>query len=360
MSLLASSWRSVGRTSASSGATAKTAPPVYRVADLARYFPVSRGVFRAPKKWIKAVDGVSFSIPQGTTFGLVGESGCGKTTLARILVGIEKPSSGAVYVNGKNLFEAGDDFFRAYRSTVQMVFQDPFASLDPRMRVRDIIREPLDTHSRLSRRQKHVRVEEVLELVGLRKAVGRLRPHQFSGGERQRIALARAMALNPRIIILDEPVSSLDASVRAQILNLLIDMQEMSGYTYLFISHDLAAVRYVSHTVGVMYLGKLVEIADSKTFHAKPLHPYAQALLASKMTATQHPGEEHALISGEVPSAIAMPPGCRFHPRCPFAMPVCSAVEPELRELAEGQSAACHLYGLGERGEGEPQTLEPR
>jgi oligopeptide/dipeptide ABC transporter ATP-binding protein len=324
-------------------------PPLYRADAVAKHFPVSRGVFRAPEGSVKAVDGVTFSIERGTTFGLVGESGCGKTTLARILLGIERPSSGAVYFGGSSLYDGSREFLKQYRATVQIVFQDPFSSLNPRMRVRDIIREPLDANSTLSSERKQERVAEVLDLVGLRPGSAALHPHQFSGGERQRIALARALAPNPSVLVLDEPVASLDMSVRAQILNLLVDIQKEYGYTYLFISHDLAAVRYMSHKIGVMYLGKLVELADAETFHDQPLHPYAQALLQSKSGALRA-SEQDDLIAGEVPSPINLPSGCRFHPRCPHAMAVCSSVQPELLLQSDTQAVACHLYtAMGEK-----------
>jgi peptide/nickel transport system ATP-binding protein len=332
---------------------------MYEVANVTKHFPISRGVFKAATGAVKAVDGVSFSIERGTTFGLVGESGCGKTTLARILLGIEKPTSGAVYFEGTSLYEASPEFSRQYRSNVQIVFQDPFSSLNPRMRVRDVIREPLHANSSLSRSQKRARVEEVLDLVGLRQEVGALHPHQFSGGERQRIALARALAPNPSVIVLDEPVASLDMSVRAQILNLLVDLQKEYGYTYLFISHDLAAVRYTSTKIGVMYLGKLVEIASGETFHTKPLHPYAHALLQSKTAGSFRGSDGHLVIAGEVPNPIMTPTGCRFHTRCPYFQPTrCRDEEPLLRTVQDHQ-VACHFAEQIQASGIQPHRVEP-
>lgn len=316
---------------------------LHRVADVRRYFPLTRGILKRRVGWIKAVDGVSLSLQRGKTFGLVGESGCGKTTLSRLILGIDKPSSGVISFEGTDIHTASSAFRRRYRSLVQVVFQDPFSSLNPRMRVGPIIGEPLRTNASMDRAKSKARVEEVLELVGLRPSASAMHPHQFSGGERQRIAIARALAPHPQVLLLDEPVASLDVSVRAQVLNLFMDFQEKFGYTYLFISHDLAAVRYLSHRIGVMYLGKLVEVADAKELYREPLHPYTRALLESSTT-TKLSATVQDVVTGEVPSPIEIPSGCRFRTRCPFVMAKCATVEPELREHRPGHWAACHLY----------------
>jgi peptide/nickel transport system ATP-binding protein len=319
--------------------------PILTVEDLRVQFAVKRGpIFRRETIPLKAVDGVSFAIRQGETLSLVGESGCGKTTTARAILMLEAPSGGQVRWRGKDLRALAGGETRAYRAAVQAVFQDPYSSMDPRMRVGDFVAEPLLLDPDLSAEQRRQRVAEVLQQVGLRPEDAHLFPHQFSGGQRQRIAIARALASSPQVVVLDEPVSSLDVSIRAQIMNLLKELQDRLGLSYLFIAHHLGTVRYMRHNVGVMYLGQMVELAASEELFTNPLHPYTKALLSAALP--DHPDlqREEVLLRGEVASATAVPAGCRLHPRCPFAMPVCAEVEPAWREIAPGHWTACHLY----------------
>ncbi|MGD9614764.1 MAG: ABC transporter ATP-binding protein [Alphaproteobacteria bacterium] len=319
--------------------------PLLEIESLTKHFPVTTALF--PKRrisWVKAVDGIDFSIDPGETVGVIGESGCGKTTTSKLILLQEEPTSGAIRYNGRDVGElSGPDLMR-YRREVQVVFQDPYSSLSPRMRVSEIIAEPLQIHTDMTRQQQRERVAEVLELVGLRPEVAKLFPHEFSGGQRQRVAIARALVTNTRLIVLDEPVSALDVSIRAQIMNQLEELQEQLGVSYLFIGHDLATVAHISHRIAVMYLGKIVELAEALELCREPLHPYTQALFTAALPA--HPDEKHErlTISGEVPSALAPPSGCRFHTRCPKAMPRCSAEEPLRKEVSLGHSVACHLY----------------
>jgi oligopeptide transport system ATP-binding protein len=315
------------------------------IRDLKKHFPVMKGVvFQKPIGWVKAVDGVSYSIGTGETLGLVGESGCGKTTTSKLILMLEKPTSGAIVFRGRDIQTLARDGLRSYRRGVQAVFQDPFSSLNPRIRVGDIIAEPVVVNEALPKAQVQERVQELLRLVGLNPSASKLFAHEFSGGQRQRIAIARALSLNPSLIVLDEPVSALDVSIRAQIMNLLQDLQQQFGLSYLLIAHDLAAVLHLSTNIAVMYLGKLVEFGTSDELRHKPLHPYTQALFSAALPS--HPDEqrEEIIIAGEVPSPLNPPAGCRFHPRCPFAKPVCAAVEPVLRSAANGHQVACHLY----------------
>jgi oligopeptide/dipeptide ABC transporter ATP-binding protein len=309
------------------------------------YFPVARRMpFGGENNWVKAVDGVSFAIGEGETYSLVGETGCGKTTTARMLLLVARPTAGDILFRGKSVQKFSASEKRAYRSSVQAVFQDPWSSLNPRMRVDDIVAEPLQATKRVGDREIRTKAAELLEQVGLPASAGRRFPHEFSGGQRQRIAIARALSPDPRLIVLDEPVSSLDVSIRAQIMNLLKDLQQRFGVSYLLIAHDLATVRFMSHKVGVMYLGKIVEQASARSIFTDPLHPYTKALLAASLPSRPEQERPSIVLAGEVPSAVNVPLGCAFHPRCPFVMPRCATDTPELLEEAPGHKVACHLY----------------
>lgn len=319
--------------------------PLLELRDLQKYFPVKTGsLLRRKIGWVKAVDGVDLAIFAGETLGLIGESGCGKTTTSKLILLQEAPTAGTIRFDGEDVSTLRGTALMQYRREVQVVFQDPYSSLSPRMRVGDIIGEPLEIHTNLSRRALAERVAEVLELVGLQPDLARLFPHEFSGGQRQRIAIARALVTNTRLIVLDEAVSALDVSIRAQIMNQLEELQQRLGVSYLFIGHDLATVAHISDRIAVMYLGQIVELADSLELCAKPLHPYTQALFTAALPA--HPDERHQklAITGEVPSALNPPSGCRFHPRCPHAMPRCAVETPVRKEAASQHIVACHLY----------------
>jgi oligopeptide/dipeptide ABC transporter ATP-binding protein len=320
------------------------AEPLLEVRDLKKHFRVKGARLWDRPGSVKAVDGITFTVNKAETLGLVGESGCGKTTTSKLVLAAERPTAGVIAFEGVEISALPEGQLQDYRRKVQVVFQDPFSSLSPRMRVGEIIAEPLQAHNGISRQDLQVRVGELLELVGLRPDMARLFPHEFSGGQRQRLAIARALSTDARLIVLDEPVSALDVSIRAHIIVLLEDLQERLGVSYLFIAHDLAAVSHLSQRTAVMYLGKLVEVADSLTLCKEPLHPYTKALFAASLPS--HPDEprEEIVLSGEVPSALNPPSGCHFHPRCPFAMPRCREEEPVLTELSPGHSVACHLY----------------
>ena len=318
--------------------------PVLEVRALKKHFPVRARLLGGPATWVKAVDGVDLAIGAGETLGLIGESGCGKTTTSKLILRQETPTSGTISFEGRDIAGLEGRDLMAYRRSVQVVFQDPFSSLSPRMRVRDIVAEPLEIHTDLSPAAIDERVGHVLELVGLAPDVAPLFPHEFSGGQRQRIAIARALATDTRLIVLDEPVSALDVSVRAQIINQLEELQKKLGVSYLFIGHDLATVAHISHRIAVMYLGKIVETAESDALCTRPMHPYTQALFAAALPSHPDDRAQTKPITGEIPSALSLPSGCRFHPRCPSAMPVCSQVEPTLRRRDGAGEVACHLY----------------
>ena len=312
------------------------------IRDLKKYFRIGGGPLRRGNT-VRAVDGVSFAVEEGGTFALVGESGCGKTTIAKMVLMLERPTDGAILFEGQDLAAMSGAQRKQYRRALQTVFQDPYASLNPRLRVRTIIAEPILAHGRPERAVVRRRVEEVLDVVGLPASAADLFPHEFSGGQRQRIAIARALALEPRCLVLDEPISALDVSIRAQVLNLLADIQERFRLTYLIIAHDLALVEHFSTQVGVMYLGNMVEAGPTEQVFGQPQHPYTQALLAS----VPRPDPDHQAptdaIRGEIGSAMAPPPGCKFHPRCPHAMPRCAIEVPAWRTLSADRAAACHL-----------------
>ena len=307
-------------------------------------FPVVKSfVLARTLSSIKAVDGISFVVRQGETLSLVGESGCGKTTTAKMILLLEHPSTGSILFRGRDLERLTPAEMKEYRASVQAVFQDPWSSLNPRMRVGSIVAEPLVVNRALPKQAIRERVRELLIEVGLRSEHDSLYPHEFSGGQRQRIAIARALSLKPALIVLDEPVSALDVSVRAQIMNLLKDLQREFGLSYLLIAHNLATVRYMSDRVAVMYLGKIVETAPAKQLFAQPRHPYTVALIAAALRSHPDSRQEEMVLSGEVPSPLNPPPGCAFHPRCPQASPYCSRTEPVLEEQENGHWVACHL-----------------
>ena len=312
------------------------------VEHLKKYFPVRKWLLGRQIIQVRAVDGVRLVVEKGETFGLVGESGCGKTTLGRCILRLEEPTEGKVYLEDHDITTCDGEALRKLRSDMQMIFQDPYSSLNPRMTVGTIIGEPFEIHGILSQRAREERVRELMALVGLLPEHMNRYPHEFSGGQRQRISIARAVALNPKLIIADEPVSALDVSIQAQILNLLVQLQKQFGLTYIFISHDLSVVRHISDRVGVMYLGKIVEQGSKDSLYRRPLHPYTKALISAIPVADPLRGKKRILLKGEMPSPINPPPGCSFHPRCQDRADVCPQVMPALEEVEEGHWVACH------------------
>jgi oligopeptide transport system ATP-binding protein len=325
-----------------------TSPPgrkLVEVKDLRMYFPIYTGLFRRHTGDVKAVDGISFDILEGETLGLVGESGCGKSTVGRALLRLYELTSGSVTIDGDDIATLDAEALRLKRPTMQMVFQDPQASLNPRMTVAAIISEPLDEHTKFSAAEKLARVYELMDAVGLNRAFANRYPHAFSGGQRQRIGIARALALNPKFIVCDEPIAALDVSIQAQVVNLLEDLQEKLGLTYLFISHDLSMVRHIADRVAVMYLGRIAELSPRDALYSDPLHPYAKALLSAvpEPDPSRESSRQRIILQGDVPSPSNPPKGCNFCTRCPEVIDICRSVKPELAEVAKGRFVACHL-----------------
>jgi peptide/nickel transport system ATP-binding protein len=318
-------------------------PPVLEVRDLKTHFAISHGFLRRAGGVVFAVDGVSFSIAPHETLGLVGESGCGKSTVGRSILRLVEPTAGSIRLDGHDITHLSKAELRPYRPRMQIIFQDPFSSLDPRMSAGDIVAEPLRVHRRASGRALQEIVAALFDRVGLRRAQMDNFPHQFSGGQRQRIGIARALALKPKLIVADEPVSALDVSIQAQVLNLMMDLQREMGLAYLFISHNLAVVEHISHRIAVMYLGRIVEYTDKTTLFTRPLHPYTESLLLAVPVPDPRVKRQKRPLQGDVPSPINPPPGCHFHTRCPYAVDRCRIEPPALREVKPGQLVACHL-----------------
>ena len=319
--------------------------PLLQVTNLKKHFPITKGLIMMKTiGHVQAVDGIDFTIQQGETVGLVGESGCGKTTTSKLILRLEQPTEGEIKLEGQDIQTFKGQGLREFRTMVQAVFQDPWSSLSPRMRVRDIVAEPLMVNRLAFGPEVSGRVEEVLEQVGLNAAQGNNYPHEFSGGQRQRIAVAAALVSNPKLIILDEPVSALDVSIRAQVMNLLKDLQGQYNVGYLLIAHNLATVRYMAHQTAVMYLGQIVEYSETEELYQNPLHPYTKALFSAALPVDPDSDHDEIILTGEVPSPINPPSGCRFHPRCPFAMDQCSVEVPVTKEVTPGHQVSCHLY----------------
>ena len=323
--------------------------PLLKVEGLKKYFPIKKGLLGRTVGQIKAVDDVSFYVNKGETLGIVGESGCGKSTTGRMLMRLLEPTEGTVEFDGKDLTTLSSEEMRKTRRDIQMVFQDPYASLNPRHTIEKILGEPLLVHGMKSAKDRKEKIHDFLEIVGLSKYHSKRYPHQFSGGQRQRIGIARALMTNPKLIIADEPVSALDVSIQAQVLNLMKDLQSEFNLTYIFIAHDLGVVRHISDRVGVMYLGKIVEVSVSEDLYAKPLHPYTQALLSAVPVPDPTYEKKEILLEGDIPNPANPPTGCTFHTRCPYKMDICSKVVPQLVELEKGHSVACHLYNDDKR-----------
>ena len=343
-------------------AEAHSENPLVKVRDLKMYFPIHSGLFRTHVGDIKAVDGISFDIMPGETLGLVGESGCGKSTVGRSILRLYDVTGGTVEINGSEIAHVDRDSLRSKRPMMQMIFQDPQASLNPRMTVASIIGEPLDEHMKLSSDERLARIYELMDWVGLNRAFAKRYPHEFSGGQRQRIGIARALALNPKFIVCDEPIAALDVSIQAQVVNLLEELQDRLNLTYLFISHDLSMVRHIADRVAVMYLGRIVEIASREALFAEPLHPYTQALL-SAVPEPDPESERHRkpiVLQGDVPSPANPPKGCNFSTRCPKVMDICRQIEPEVRDFGGGRQVACHLYSENMTTTAEPTAGETK
>ncbi|WP_419878929.1 ABC transporter ATP-binding protein [Brevibacillus centrosporus] len=314
------------------------------VKNLKKYYPITGGVLGGEIGVVKAVDDVSFTVNRGETLGLVGESGCGKSTTGRSLLRLIEPTAGEVYFDGVNVSALSIEEMRKMRRDMQIVFQDPFASLNPRHNIGKILEEPLIVHGMGSSAERKKRVQEMLEVVGLSSYHARRYPHQFSGGQRQRIGIARALMLNPKLIVADEPVSALDVSIQSQVLNLMQDLQRDLGLTYLFIAHDLSVVRHISDRVGVMYLGRIVELTSSAQLYSNPLHPYTKALLSAVPTPDPDAARERVILQGDVPSPANPPSGCTFHTRCPHVTDECRTTRPLFQDVGDGHFVACHLY----------------
>jgi oligopeptide/dipeptide ABC transporter ATP-binding protein len=324
--------------------------PLLEVSNLKKHFPIHKGLFSRVSGQVYAVDGVSFEIGRGETLGLVGESGCGKSTVGRTLLRLLEPTDGTIKVAGQDITHLGREQLLPYRRRMQMIYQDPYASLNPRMTAGEIVGEPLVIHQVGTPQDHREKVAALFERVGLRPEATAAYPHEFSGGQRQRIGIARALALNPELIVGDEPVSALDVSIQAQIINLLMDLQDEFKLSYLFVAHDLAVVEHISHRVAVMYLGRIVETTDKRSLFETPLHPYTEALLSAvPIPKSSARGRTRVILKGDVPSPINPPPGCHFHARCPYAMARCRQVVPALREVMPGHWAACHLHDDGVR-----------
>ena len=315
--------------------------------DLKKYYPIKKGLLQKVVGHVKAVDGVSFSINKGETFGLVGESGCGKSTIGKTIIRLTPPTAGQALYKGTDIFSLDKKELRSLRPNIQMIFQDPYSSLNPKMPVGEIIGEAVREHGIVSDKDYREYVMNIMKICGLRPYHIDRYPHEFSGGQRQRICIARSIALNPDLVIADEPVSALDVSIQAQIINLMKDIQQKNGISYLFISHDLSVVEYISDVVGVMYLGSLVEMAPKKELFKHPAHPYTQALLSAVPVPDPDVKMNRVLLQGDIPSPVNPPSGCKFHTRCPYAKPICAEVTPEFKEHAPGHKCACHLYNDG-------------